>query len=179
MNLYTTYDAVRLLCYVITVLVEEEETQISGIICLFDHANANLKHLMTPTDVRDFMHFVKNCSACRQKGTYVMNLPSFANFILEIFKSTLSAKLRKRFFLLKNKDDLKNHIDIELLPKSYGGKRTEEDMMEDFKKLRDDKRQNLLKFLEVKIDWSKVSPEKIFSKEEDETVGSFRKLEID
>lgn len=37
MNIYTTYDAVRILCYVITVLLEEEETQIAGVICLFDH----------------------------------------------------------------------------------------------------------------------------------------------
>jgi hypothetical protein len=180
MNIYSTYDAIRLLCYVITVLLEEEETQIAGIICLFDHAGSNMKHLMTPTDVRDFMHFVKHCSACRQKGTYVMNLPSFANFLLEIFKSTLSEKLKKRFFLIKSKEDLKNHFDVNILPKSYGGKLTDEEMLADFKKLRDEKRPNLLKFLEVKIDWSKVSPEKISSKEEvEEAVGSFRKLEID
>lgn len=179
MNLYSTYDALRLLCYVITVLMEEEETQIAGIVCIFDHAGANMKHLMTPTDVRDFMHFVKHCSACRQKGTYVMNLPSFANIILEIFKSTLSEKLKKRFFLVKSIDELKSFFDIDLLPKCYGGKLTDEEIMAEFQKLREEKRPNLLKFLEVKIDWSKVSPEKILSKDEDETVGSFRKLEID
>ena len=179
MNIYSTYDAIRLLCYVITVLLEEEETQIAGIVCLFDHAGANINHLMAPTDVRDFMHFVKHCSACRQKGTFVMNLPSFANFILEIFKSALSEKLKKRFVLIKSKDDLSNFFDLDLLPESHGGKLSDEEILNDFKKLRDEKRPNLLKFLNVKIDWTKIPPEKLLSNDECETIGSFRKLEID
>jgi hypothetical protein len=179
MNVYSTYDVVRLLCYVVTVVLEEEETQIAGIILLFDHAGASVKHLMTPTDARDFIHFVKHCCACRQKGTYTMNLPSFANFMFELTMSLLNEKLKKRLFLIKSPDELKNIFDVNILPEKYGGKHSEEKILEEFKKLRDANRPNLLKFLEVKIDWSKVSPEKLMSKDEDETVGSFRKLEID
>lgn len=96
---------------------------------------------------------------------------------MEIFKSTLSLKLKKRLSLLKHSADLKNHIDQALLPQ--GGTRTEAEMMEAFSKLRAEKRENLLRLLEFKVDWSKVPHERIWSKEEDETVGSFRRLEID
>jgi hypothetical protein len=178
-DLYTSYDATRLLCYVVTVLLEEEETQIAGIICVFDHSNVTLRHAMNPLDLKDFMDFAKKCTTCRQKGTYIMNLPSFANILMEIFKSTLSEKLKKRIFLLKGTDELKNYIDPSLLPKQYGGTESEEEMMKEFLNLRERKFVNLRKFLEAKIDWDKVSLDKIWSNEDEANVGSFRKLEID
>lgn len=81
-DIYSVYDAIRLFIYVATVLLEEEETQIAGIIFIFNHAGITLKHIMSPVDVRDFMDFVKNCSSARIKNSYVANLPSFANFMV-------------------------------------------------------------------------------------------------
>lgn len=176
---FDSYDATRLLCYVVTVLLEEEETQIAGVIFVFDHADVSLRHAMSPSDLRDFMDFSKKCSGCRQKGTYIMNLPSFANVLMELFRSVLSEKLKNRLLLLKSNDELKNHIDPKLLPKEFGGVKTEAEMMEDFHKLRAEKRELLLKLIDVKIDWGKVPLDKIWSSEEEEPIGSFRKLEID
>jgi hypothetical protein len=178
-DVYNSNDAVRILCFVITVLLEEEETQIAGVIFIFDHTDVTMRHAMSPSDLRDFMDFAKKCSACRQKGTYIMNLPSFANVLMELFKSVLSEKLRKRLFLLKSSDELKSFFDPAILPKHYGGVRTEAEMMEDFMKLREQRRNNMMRILKFEIDWSKVPHDKIWSNDEDDTVGSFRKLEID
>lgn len=176
---FSIYDAFKLFCYVVIVLMEEEETQIAGIVCIFNHVDATIKHLMSPIDARDFMDFVKNCSSCRQKGHFVVNLPSYANFVIEIFKAVMSEKLKKRMFVLKSSDELKNHIDLSLLPKEFGGFKSEAEMMSEFMKLRDDKRKLVHKIIDFKVDWSKVPPEKFLSRDDNGTIGSFRKLEID
>lgn len=179
-DIYSVYDAIRLFLYVATVLLEEEETQIAGLVFIFNHAGITLKHIMNPVDVRDFMEFVKNCSSGRIKSSYVANLPSFANFMMELFKTAMSEKLRKRLFILKNANDLKNQIDKSLLPKDYGGTRTEAEMMQDFIMLRDSKEELIRKIFDFSIDWRKVPPEKLKSNNLDQNVvGSFRKLEID
>ncbi|CRL05182.1 CLUMA_CG018229, isoform A [Clunio marinus] len=175
---FTIFDGSRLLCFVIQALLEEEETQIAGIILVFDHSGANIKHLMLPMDFRDFMDLSLKCSMYRQKGFYILNIPTFGQILFDIFKSVLSEKLRNRIHTLKP-DDLKNHIDPEMLPVEYGGVKNEEEMKEEFKKVRDEKKEIWDHLLHFEVDWSKVPKEKIWSNSEEETVGSFRKLEID
>lgn len=176
---YTVYDATRLLSYVVMVSLEEEETQIGGFIFIMDYANTTLKHIFSPTDLIDFLSFLKHCSTCRQKGNYILNLPPFANLLIEIVMTVLSEKLKKRLFLLKNGDDIKNHIDQSMLPKEYGGNQSEDDMKKEFLAMCNKHHINLRKIFDYEVDLSKVPHEKIWSSGEDETVGSFRKLEID
>lgn len=178
-DLYTVYDATRLLAYVVTVLLEEEETQVAGYIFVLDYANTTLKHIISPVDLIDFMNFLKHCSACRQKGNYILNLPSYANILIEIALTVLSEKLKKRLFLLKQGDELKSHIDPAMLPKEYGGQQSEADMMKEFLAIRDKYQANLRKIIDFQVDSSKVPHEKIWSYGDEEAVGSFRKLEID
>jgi hypothetical protein len=178
-KMYSPVDATRLLTYLVSVLLEEEETQIAGIVLIYDNASLTLKHLLSPLDAKEYMHFFNSCALTRQKGVYIMNLPPIANFFLELIKSLISEKLRKRLFVLKRSDDLKNYINPALLPKEYGGTRCEADMMQDFLELREKHLGKLLKFLEYKVDWSKVPREKIWPNQQNDTVGSFRKLEID
>lgn len=176
---YSAIDSMRLFSYIMTVLLEEEETQIAGVVIVFDNDSATLKHFLAPLDTRDYMHFVKNCSTLRQKGNYIVNSPLIANFVLEIVRSVLSEKLKKRFFVLKSSIELRNYIKLSLLPKEFGGTKSEADMMQDFIKLRDQHQKKLSEFLGFKTDWSKVPVDKIWSNKDNETVGSFRKLEID
>lgn len=178
-DVFSTQDAVRLLIYVITALLEEEETQIAGIMIVFNHAEATIRHLISPVDLLDLMDFSKKCSAVRQKGTVVMNLPTFGVVIFELFRSVLSEKLKKRLVVLKNSDDLKNHVNLSMLPKEYGGTMSEAEILEKFLEFRESKRANLQMLLDAKIDWDNVNQDKIWSNHDDESIGSFRKLEID
>lgn len=178
-EIFSVYDTIRLYCFVISTLLEEEETQIAGIITIFDYQELTLQQMMSPKDLMEFIDFVKNCSTTRQKGSYIVNLPSIGNVLMEFTKSILSQKLRERLFIVKHTNDLKNFINPSLLPEKYGGDQKEKEMLESFLNLYDKHRENVHKSLEFEPDWSKVSHEKIWSKNEDEPIGSFRKLEID
>lgn len=178
-EIFSVHDAMRLLSYVNTVLLEEEETQIAGVVFVFDFAGANLKQIMSPMDARDFMDCMKKCQTGRLKGTYFMNLPSFANVLMELFMQLLSEKLRKRVVVLKSSDELKNYINPSWLPQEYGGTKSEAEMRQAFIKFRDEKQEKLLQFFDYRVDWNKVPHDKIWSKEDEEAIGSFRKLEVD
>lgn len=178
-EVYTFNDFIRLLLYIHVVLLEEEETQIAGIGIIVDSAEITMKHIMTASDIKKFADFEKKCGSARQKGTYVLNLPSFAFHVVEIFNSIASEKLKKRFVNLKHNSQLKEHIDVKLLPIQYGGTRTEDEMMQDFLKLKEAHQENISKILNFKIDWERVPIDKIRSDDGDEAVGTFRKLEID
>lgn len=170
---YTVHDVIKLFLYVVMILLEEEETQISGILIIVNNDDLTLSKMMTPVDARDFMDFIKNCATTRQKGNFVMSLPPFANFMVELLKSVMSEKLRSRFHVLKW-SDLKNHINQSLLPKEFGGTKTEAEMVADFLKLRDSKKDLANQIINFKVDWARVPEEKFAS-----NVGSFRKLDID
>lgn len=174
------HDAAKLFFFISAVLLEEEETQIAGFTYIFDHGNITLRHVMSPVDVRDFIDFVKKCATSRQKELYVMNLPSFANVMIELFKAAMTEKLRKRLFILKSPIELKKFVQPSLLPRELGGTRTEAEMMQDFMKLKEQKEARVIEILEKinNIQWDKISTEQ-FGSEDDGIVGSFRKLEID
>lgn len=178
-TLYTVHDLIRLYCYVITVLLEDEETQIAGIITVYDLEGLTFSQLISPMDMIEFMDFAKNCVTGRQKGNFIVNPPSIAIVLMELFKSLLSEKLKERMFMVKNTNELKKYIDINLLTEKYGGKNTEYHMMKSFMIFFEGHRETLTKMFEFSPDWSKISQEKIWTKKEDETFGSFRKLEID
>lgn len=79
---------------------------------------------------------------------------------------------------MKSTDQLKNHIDLKILPKECRGQRGEAEMVQDFIKLRDEKNCNNYKYILIDVDWCKV-PNEIVTSREDAAIGSFRKLEDD
>lgn len=173
---YHIYDGIRLMFIIVATLLEEPETQIAGMVFIFDYADVTLKQCLTPTDGRDFMDFTRKCCAVRQKGNYLVNFPSFATFLFELAKSMSGEKLSKRLFMVNNFDELAKSISPSILSKEMGGSQPKSEMLEAFKVLWNQKKDLIYKDFNLEIDWNKVSPEKW---SEHETVGSFRKLEID
>lgn len=112
----------------------------------------------------------------RYKQLFLVNLPTFAVFLLDVARSTLSDKLKKRIVLPKSMDDMKNYIDLSLLPKEYGGALSEAEHMEIFNEYFKGVRPNLEKIRNDRdIEWHKAPD----MKRTNEAIGSFRKLEID
>lgn len=179
-DLYSTNDIVRLLSYINLILLEEEETQIAGIIFILDQSEISLKHVLTPVEVRDFMDILKNSGSVRQKGNYIVNLPSFANLMVELAKMALSEKLKKRVFVIKKTENLVDHFDKNFLPKEYGGIKPAAQMITEFKDFRDQKRELFQEIMDSweAIPWRKVPEDKLRNRDA-EAVGSFRKLEVD
>ena len=157
--------------------MEEEETQIAGTATIIDHEGMTMKQtsMFSVTDIVDFADCIKN-SVGRHKKLYVVNLPPFALFLLEAARSTLSDKLKKRIVIAKDMKDLTNYIDPMLLPKELGGKYSESEHKEFFDSYFKTVRPKLEEIKARVVDWSKVPDLKSSSKE---SVGSFRKLEID
>lgn len=156
--------------------MEEEETQIAGTATIIDHEGMTMRQtsMFSVTDIVDFADCIKN-SVGRHKKLYVVNLPPFAQFLLEAARATLSDKLRKRICIARDMEDLKNHIDPILLPKEHGGKYSEAEHKDYFDEYFRGVRPKLEEIKARVVDWSKVPN---FSKSK-ESVGSFRKLEID
>jgi CRAL/TRIO domain len=179
MDEYTVPDLVRLFGLVVAVVIEEEETQIAGIVCVMDYNELQLKQCFTPMEAREFLIYTKKCAPVRQKGNYFVNLPTYALFFWEMIKMMFSEKLKARQFLCKNFDDLKAQgFDTKLLPKELGGVKPEKEMMDIFRVLAEARREILEKTVFFEIDYSKVDPEKLKNDDRD-AIGSFRKLEID
>jgi alpha-tocopherol transfer protein len=179
-ELFSHCDAIRLQLYLCMVLLEEEETQISGISYITDISGATPNQFFSPVFIKNIVSFMSNSFPVRLKNIYIVKLPSFAKIITDFFLSQLKEKLTMRFFTLDEPNEVKTKIDPSLLPIEYGGtNKTGAEMMKAFKVLNEERREKVLQSFTLSIDWNKVSPEKLDSKDEDEGAGSFRKLQID
>lgn len=197
---YNSGDIIRLAALVSTTIMEEYETQVAGFISIIDYAGISMKHIgvFSITDVKDYMDCIKNASVGRFKAFYsgifmikihlfitkfietfflfLVNLPQYAHFLMDIAKKTANEKLRSRLFNPKDLDELKTLINPAILPKEYGGTIPEAVMMEEFSKLVVLNDENLKRILDIDIDLTKIPQHQTTEKE---VVGSFRKLEID
>lgn len=157
-KMHTMADAIHLMTWIAKIILEEEETQIAGIVTIVDQSDITFSHLrlLSVTDVINFVSVVKNGCVGRQKGMYLVALPSFANFLLEVAKKATNEKLRKRIHLVENIEALKSVIDPSILPLELGGTMSEAEMMRSFRKLADD-RENVVKSIQEGVDWDRVT----------------------
>lgn len=175
---FTSADGSRAMHLIGQLILEEEETQISGLSIICDLVNLKLNQIGPPNLVHDSIHLLKHSWPARIKNIYFVNVPSIATFPVQLLKSFLSQKLRERVFVLKNYSELKTHIDGAILPKHMDGMMSENEIIDDFLKLKDKHLDNVKKILHFEIDRDHARVAKL-SNEERESIGSFRKLEID
>ncbi|XP_070507792.1 retinaldehyde-binding protein 1-like [Chironomus tepperi] len=159
-KVFTFADILRLVTLIAQTLLEEEETQISGVVVILDYSNITLAHLrLFPlSDVVSFVEIIRTSSIGRQKMMYMVSMPNFATMLVEVAKKVLSEKLRKRIKLLKSMDELQNEFDMTLLPLEFGGKIPESVMLDEFKKLANE-RSTYIKEIVDGVDWDKVALE--------------------
>jgi hypothetical protein len=157
---FNSTDAIRLLAFIVATLMEEEETQISGISTVTDFTDVTFRYfkLFSIRDIKDFADCAKNASVGREKENFFVNLPSFAAFLFEIGRNALNEKLRQRLITTKSMDQLKSFMDSSLLPQEFGGSLSETAMMENFRKLYERHEKNILAIGDYEIDWDEVEP---------------------
>lgn len=112
--------------------------------------------LFPVADVINFVKIIKLSSVGRHKKMVLVNLPSFANVMLEIAKKVMSEKLRSRITILKDTAELENEIDISILPLENGGLIPQPEMMKCFKEL-SNQRIELIKSINDGVDWEKIA----------------------
>lgn len=160
--------------------LEEEETQISGLVIIMDCQGISLQQCLSLSDMKCAIDYVQTSGAFRFKKALVINMPPFLKIIFDMAMVVMSPKLKSRIFFINDIDELQHHIPKSILPKELGGVRSEAEILNDFKKIWNERREKRHQIIHHQIDWSKVPKERIFSNnEQSESVGSFRKLEID
>lgn len=156
---FTSVDAIKLIGLIVAILMEEEETQISGISTISDFTGVDFSYfkVFSIRDIKDFAECAKNATVGREKENYFVSLPTFASFLFEIGKKALSEKLRQRLINTRDIAHLMTHVDANLLPlEAYGGQKTETEMLEAFRKLFKVHEDNFKAINDFDIDWSCV-----------------------
>jgi hypothetical protein len=158
---FTSSDAIRLLAIIAMTLMESEETQIAGISIISDFTGASLSYfnLFSLKDIKHLADCTRNATIARQKENFLVNLPPFAVFLLEIGRKALSEKLRNRLIVIKSINELKKFVDPILLPTEHGGITSEAEMMESFRKAYEDSYANLKEIADCDIDWNIIPKE--------------------
>ena len=156
---------------------EDEDTQIAGFVAIVDFTGFTLKliSVLSIADARTIANNLSNATPSRIKCIYILNLPSFARVLLDVFKLALSDKLQKRLFFPKDLEELKSKFDAKLLPKELGGVTPEAEMIKEFQKTIKHNQKVRQQIYDTKFDMNMIPGKKT----QEINIGSFRKLEID
>ncbi|XP_071448806.1 clavesin-1 [Hetaerina americana] len=188
---YSATDVIRTHSVVVEVLMDEEESQIKGFVYINDESGLQMSHLSmwSFSELRRITKCIQNSTPMRHKETHFINIPSFANKLIEFVISILSDKLKKRVKFHNSMEELKEHIDPKILPKEYGGVTPISDMIAEFKKMMVKHRDSVQSLDDMNITLAKDSKGIVaalgdLADDEDLDVitgisGSFRKLEVD
>lgn len=156
-KMFNVTDSIRLVHWIARVLLEEEETQIAGILTIVDQSELSLAHcrMFSVTDTYDFVSVTKSAVVGRQKGLIMVSLPASLSVIFDLAHRLAPKKLREKVQLVKDMQALKNNvIPEEHLPSELGGKMTEREMMEMFQR-KAEKIEKSIQSIDNSIDWSK------------------------
>jgi CRAL/TRIO domain len=166
-------DIYRSFFWIANTLLEEPETQVSGMVLLVDYKDAKLDYisLFSLMDMKHFASCIQSAYPLRVKKTYWVNFPAFGVRIAEIFRSFLSSKLNERSIITSDDKLIAENFDARILPAEYGGETPLSEMIASFKVLAEQHKGSLKRIDEQSIDLSRVQGY--------EAVESFKKLEID
>lgn len=133
---FTAPDTVRLCTFIAQLVFEEEEAQIAGVVIIKDFASCSFKYIsqFSISDLRTILTTFQSAFPGRIKEFYAINLPSGTYYLMKGILKVLHPKIRKRIFILKNSEELQKYVSTDILPKEYGGKVTEQEMVQIYKK---------------------------------------------
>lgn len=104
--------------------LQEEETQVRGIVAIADLKGFGVHHMMqlTPRCARQIISLGQDTLPLRLKGFYYVNTPAVFRIIHAIVRPFLSAKLLSRLHLLAGDiSELRDVVPLEIIPKEFGG----------------------------------------------------------
>ena len=92
-----------------------------GIIAILDLESVTLGHALqlTPNVIKQLVHSWQGCYPFRISSMNFINAPIYVNVVLNVFKSFMSAKLRKRVEIFRR--GIAGKVSSDILPFEYGG----------------------------------------------------------
>jgi hypothetical protein len=131
------------------------------------------------SDFKNVVDLLANVLPLRLKAFYVVGLPGFLKQLCELAVAFIPKKLRKRLHFMKSIDELKDFVNIEILPVDYGGKVPIEENVQYLKHLFQKYHDIFQLCNDIEMDYEKDSKENFQEEIQMGVEGSFRKLEID
>ncbi|XP_055533521.1 clavesin-1-like [Wyeomyia smithii] len=184
-NKFTGAHACRIHMLMAEVLHDVNEVQCAGFVLIYDFSKITLAHLniVSFNEIRMLTRVLNNATPMRTQEVHFVNTPpaalTVANFALQL----ANEKLRNRVFCHRNWEELYAKVDKNLLPKEYGGKIPQAELIDNFKQLCRELRPKLLAHDEMYMEVSEGSEywrESSNTSELDSgTIGTFRRLQVD
>ncbi|XP_077990750.1 alpha-tocopherol transfer protein-like [Glandiceps talaboti] len=105
-------------------LLEDEETQVNGVVVIGDFGNMTMAHATSlgPNTARKIADVIQNALPLRMKALHYVNQPKFFDAMFSLFKPFFGEKLKKRLHFHGDEyGTLHEYIPSRLLPAEYGG----------------------------------------------------------
>lgn len=156
--------------------MDDEENQLLGCTFVMNYENCPLKNLMA-FSIRDTAEFAASANKCagRYKKYYLVGLPAAANALLTAAKTVMTEKQRSRLMLMKDTEELTQHLNKNVLTPILGGTEDESAVIESFLKVVCDKFDIITETNDIEVDMKKAAA----CRDIEESIGSFRTLDID
>ncbi|KAG7303547.1 hypothetical protein JYU34_012076 [Plutella xylostella] len=127
------------------------------------------------TAIRRGIHLAHAAYPQRLKRNHIVGAPAFLASSLQLMRSCMNEKVKRRFYLHAKVDELLDHIPSRVLPIEYGGQEESIDILARKWRQRTDELREYLRNLNEMSNASAPKPDNdIYG-----TVGAFRKLDID
>lgn len=163
---------------------ESNEFQCGGFVLVYDFSEITLAHLnvVSFNDIRLLSKVANNSVPLRAQEIHFVNTPraglAVANFVLQL----ANEKLRSRIFCHRNWEELYEKVDKNLLPKEYGGRVPQAELIKSFKSHCKEMRTLLLAYDDMDMEIAKdfeYCAKKGVAELEPRVIGTFRNLQVD
>lgn len=173
---YGTDNAFSYVYNALNAYMYSDENQILGFTLIMNYVNCSLKTLLG-FPIRDSAEFSASANKCggRYKKYFLVGLPSGAVAMINTIKKVMTEKQRDRLVMVKDYEELSQQIDKSLLTEFLGGTESESKVIENFIKNVEENFEKVRKCNEFELDMKKAAA----CRDLDESIGSFRTLEID
>ncbi|KAG5683320.1 hypothetical protein PVAND_012606 [Polypedilum vanderplanki] len=173
---FSVVDGFNFVYNTVAAYMADEDNQLLGCTFIMNYYNCPLKNLMS-FSVRDSAEFAASANKCagRYKKYILVGLPAAANAMLNAAKTVMTEKQRNRLLLIKDHEELAQHIDKSCLTEILGGTENESEVIEEFLKIVEDKYDKITETNDIEVDMKKAAA----CRDLEESIGSFRTLEID
>ncbi|XP_077989739.1 alpha-tocopherol transfer protein-like [Glandiceps talaboti] len=124
LNSYNAMACIRAIIMCMEQLLEDEETQVNGIVFLGDYEGLSMSHLskLGPGFGKRTIDTMQNAIPVRIKASHYVNEPKLFDTAFALFRPFLNDKLKQR--VIFHGDDigtLHKHIPSDILPSDFGG----------------------------------------------------------
>ncbi|XP_059052351.1 retinol-binding protein pinta-like [Achroia grisella] len=156
-----------------------DETLIAGDVFIWEvsHIRASFaaRVMAAANVVRRSIHLAQAAYPQRLKRIHVVGAPTLFASSLQLMRSCVNEKIRRRYYIHSREEDLLEHIPARVLPAEWGGEEESIDTLAKKWRHRVDELRDYLRNLNI----INTTPAPMLDTDIYGTVGAFRKLEID